>query len=309
MMEERAMSRCLICGLPLAEGEVTIHAQCARKIFRVGYIPDCKYTHQQLIDEALRQNPSEVGADVVSLRVAITAESESERAAFCFGENGLNYILSLSIIPDRDDIKVAATIRRMAAAARIGIAPWAITTTLDGVGILVQLDALFGRRRTLLAQRSIAEVAEVAEVTSVEQIAALVAKHTTASRLETINLFEIVYFCWLIGYSELRAADLKLVKSSDGFTSLAPLTALTSTALTAPTELDFAYLTLASKQSDISAEDLTKAMIACGITQKVIENIFTKYSALVDSWCDIIEESNLSDILSEQLKFMLFIKS
>ncbi len=352
------MSRCIVCGQPFSEAELTlcreaaakgatggategaaegsaaIHTHCARKVFRVPYLPECPYTLQQLIDEALRLDPSQAGSNVLSLKLAITDESEERRAAFCLGGSGADYTLSVVNSPDRDDLKVAVVVQRMAAAAHLNIAPWALVETLDGATALVQLQTQFGRRRVALPQKSIAEILREetensAQTTAtpqthasvqidpssqspnIEAVAALVASHTTAAKLEVINLYEALYFCWMIGCNSLTINNIYLVTKPDGFTTLAPLGSLTSTLLlscSSDDNGDTAPFTIASKQSDINADDFTKSMLSSGVSQKVAENMIAKFSALIDRWCDIIEEADLSEEMSERLKFALFIK-
>ncbi len=296
----------VVSGSGAIQGDVVVGA---RKIFNRSYVPSCPYTNEELIREAIRQNSGQQRTSSMSLDVDITPESEESRSVIDFNIEGANYTLSVANGEDQIEIKIESLIRKMAEVANINIAPWCMIETADGAAALITRRTQYGARRKPLKMIQIDEIGSATPLISAKSIAEAIATRSTAPKLDKINLFEILYFSWLVGDRSFDIDRLRMVLSVDRYWSLAPIMHFTSAELLSTLQGGEAHISINGKREDIAAEEFAEAMATCGIEAKIFENMRAKFSALIDTWCDMIEESDLPEELGERFKFMLFIKS
>lgn len=281
-----------------------------RKLFRLAYTPRCPYTHAELIEEACRINPRQSGEVQLYLPMDLKPESEDNLAELQISKDGGIYTLSVINSPDSTGVILEDLLMKMATTARLSTSPYMILNTQDGALATIVDHTIRGRRRVVLEMIPLANFLPATESTySCEQIAEVILKHSTTPKLDCINLFERLYFSWIVGDCQYNVEQLKFVKSLDNFLTLAPLTHLTSaTLLRSSKESHEVSISINGKHEELSSDDFVESMLNCGLDRKIVDNVIKKFSTLTDPWCDLIEESNLSEELSEEFKFMLFIK-
>ncbi len=217
---------------------------------------------------------------------------------------------------NRVSILVEDLAMRMAAAARIKVATHSLQCSEEGVLHHIVESRVLGRRKAILPTIEVSTLFETMELDSLcdtneiscERVARVVADHSTTPKLECINLFEQLYFAWLIGDVHFGLERLRMVKVPDGFTSLAPTTLFTSSKLLNMAGDEESTILINSKRTDICSDDFVESMQRCGLERKIADNMIAKFANMVDIWCDMIEVSEIEEELCEQFKFMLFLR-
>ncbi len=213
---------------------------------------------------------------------------------------------------DITSILVEDLVMRMAAEARINVAPHTLQTDEQGVMQHIVERNIYGRRRVLLPitelSTLVADESNGSEQISCETLAKAVAKSSTTPKLDVVNLFEQLYFAWLIGDTQFGVERVRMVRSQDGYSSLAPTTLFTSSRVLNTADEAEVVILINSKQREISSSDFVESMQRCGLQGKVAENMIAKFSTLIDLWCDMIEASDIDEEVSERFKFMLFLR-
>lgn len=125
-----------------------------------------------------------------------------------------------------------------------------------------------------------------------EQIAKAIRRYSANPGLDVVNFFELVLFCFLTGNSDMHLKNFSLVKTNDEY-NLSPAYDLVATQLALMEDNEEVALTLNGKKSKLTPADFKSVMKDAGMDDKVIANVFEKYSCLVTRWHTFIDESFL----------------
>jgi serine/threonine-protein kinase HipA len=138
---------------------------------------------------------------------------------------------------------------------------------------------------------------------SYEQIAKAILKFSTAPKLDLVNFWEIVIFCFLVGNADMHLKNFSLYENT--VFQLTPAYDLLSTTLVIPEDKEDLALTLNGKKSKLSRNDFETAALNSGLKQKVIENIFVKFQKAIPEWYSLIDNSFLSPELKDNYKSLI----
>ena len=86
---------------------------------------------------------------------------------------------------------------------------------------------------------------------------------------------------------------------------LTPAYDLLATLIVMPEDNEELALTLNGKKRKLQRKDFEKAMLASGLTVKVIENMARKFSKAIARWLDIIDASFLPGDMKRQYKRLI----
>ena len=86
---------------------------------------------------------------------------------------------------------------------------------------------------------------------------------------------------------------------------LTPAYDMLSTALVMPEDIEELALTLNGKKRKIKKADFVASMQASGLEDKVINNIFAKFTKVKDKWFAFIDLSFLPDEMKEAFKTII----
>jgi serine/threonine-protein kinase HipA len=132
-----------------------------------------------------------------------------------------------------------------------------------------------------------------------EQIAKALRKFSANPGLDVVNFFELVLFCFLTGNSDMHLKNFSLLKTQGAY-NLSPAYDLVATRLALEEDDDEELaLTLNGKKKKIRTADFTTAMKGAGMDDKVIENLFEKYTGLAPEWHAFINQSFLPEEVRE----------
>ena len=116
---------------------------------------------------------------------------------------------------------------------------------------------------------------------------------------------EQVVFSWITGNADMHLKNFSLYSKEQGKYLLTPAYDMLSTALVMPEDTEELALTLNGKKRKIKKVDFVTSMQASGLEEKVINNIFAKFTKAKDRWVEFIDLSFLPDEMKEVFKVII----
>lgn len=302
------MSRCLFCYQELTEGEKDFHPACAKRFFGKTEAPILPYS---------RDNINELAKEAVLNRIAVTGvqsklsmdvnkggKDEPDRMSIV----GLwgKYILKpkseeFPWLPEVEDLTM-----HLAEIAKIKVVPHTLIRFNDGemtyLTQRIDRDA-HGKKFPMEDLCQISErVTADKYKSSYEKIAKLIKQYSSAPMLDLVNFWEVVVFSWITGNSDMHLKNFSLISRTQGQYVLSPAYDLVNVHLVFPEDEEELALTLDGRKKRINKQNLMRAMASSGLSDKVMENIFKKFTSVAQRWYDFIEISFLPTELKEKYK-------
>lgn len=298
------MDKCLFCYKPLAGGEVDYHKTCARKIFESTTVPALPYT---------RANIKELAREIVSASTTVTGVQAKLSLDISRGHAGEpqrftivglwgRFILKpqtdrFANLPENEDLTM-----HMAEAAGIKTVPHSLIRFADGELCYLTRRVDRAKKDSKIAMEDMCQLSERLTEDkykgSYERIAKLIRQYSSAPLLDVVNFWEVVLFSWLTGNADMHLKNFSLFRPADNY-MLTPAYDLLSTALAMPEDDEELALTLNGKKKRIKREDFETAMRNSGMDEKVITNLFARFSKAIPQWHELIKESFLPTDLQE----------
>lgn len=305
------MSRCLFCygllsldELKTNAGSNGYHSKCSKKFFGKKDPPTLEYTQAEIYELAERVIKSQKTVTGVqpklSLNISSGGDENKERLTIIglWGE----YILKPQTetylnLPENEDLTM-----HLAELSRIHTVKHSLIRlkTNQLAYITKRIDRNGHAKRHMEDMCQITErLTEHKYKGSYEQIARAINKYSANPGLDVINFYEIVVFCFLTGNNDMHLKNFSLLKDpkSREYT-LSPAYDLLASELVVEGDDEELALTLNGKKKKISKNDFSTAMKTSGVDEKVIENIYKKFSMVIPKW----DESITNSFLPEELK-------
>ncbi len=305
-------NRCLYCYQELKDGQTDFHPACAKKIFGTTTIPELPYTQENisvLAEQVVRSQTTITG---VQPKLSLDIEpSEKKNAPKRFTIVGLwgRFILKPQTemypnLPELEDLTM-----HLAEIAKIKTVPHSLIRFADGELCYITRRIDRDEKGNKFPMEDMCQLAErLTEYKykgSYEQIAKLILKHSGIPKLDLVNYWEQVYFCWLTGNADMHLKNFSLYSTVKGQYSLTPAYDMLSTQLIIPEDSEELALTLNGKKKKLKRSDFEMAFSQSGLDKKVIENIFAKFEKIVPLWLDFIDKSFLSEKMKEEYKGLI----
>lgn len=295
------MNKCLYCYQELEQGLTDFHPACSRKIFGTTTPPELPYTRNQISDLAEQVIRSQTTLTGVQPKLSLDLESNGKNSPKRFTIVGLwgGYILKpqteqFSRLPELEDLTM-----HLAEIAKIKTVPHSLIRFADGELCYITKRIDRDKKGNKIPMEDMCQLSErLTEYkykVSYEQIAKLILKYSTAPKLDLVNFWEQVIFCWLTGNSDMHLKNFSIYSPIKGQYSLTPAYDMLSTALVIPEDKEELALTLNGKKSNIKRTDFEKAMLCSGVDEKVIQNIFMKFEKVFPLWDMFIRTSFLKE--------------
>lgn len=304
------MNRCLYCYQELAEGEIDFHPRCANKIFGSKMAPLLPYTKadiKQLAEQVVRSQTTLTGVQS-KLSLDISSSAGEPKRFTIVGLWG-RYILKpqteqFKHLPEVEDLTM-----HLAQLAKIKIVPHSLIRFSDGelsyITKRIDRDSKGGK----LAMEDMCQLSErLTEYKykgSYEKIAKLIAQYSSVPKLDVVNFWEQVLFSWITGNADMHLKNFSLYSLRKGYYSLTPGYDMVATALVMPEDMEELALTLNGKKRKIKRLDFKVAMSSSGLEEKIIDNLFSKFSKVVDKWFEFIDISFLPEDMKGQYKLII----
>mgnify|MGYP004447054727 CR=1 FL=1 len=305
------MNKCLACYQPLASGENGYHKACARRMFGTPDAPRLDFSPHDLGEmgkSVLRRSIALTGVQP-KLSVDIPRDGKTLPARFTVVGLWGRYILKpqseqFQALPELEDLTM-----HLAQAAKLKVVPHCLIPFDDGslCYITRRIDRLEpGEKLPMedlcpLAGRLI----EANYKGSHEQIARTIAQFSSAPKLDVVNFWEIVVFCWITGNADMHLKNFSLYAPQPHRYLLTPAYDLLSTALVMPEDNEELALTLCGKKRKIKRSDWIEAMTSTGLEEKVANNILGKFAKFYPRWVQLIESSFLPSAMQTQLQQLI----
>ena len=305
------MERCLYCYKELADGERDFHKSCSKKIFGTPQVPLLPYTRANIAElarEVIRSQTTLTGVQAkLSLDINKGGRNETDR----FTIVGLwgRYILKpqtdrFAHLPELEDLTM-----HLAGLAKMQVVPHSLIRFADGE--LCYITRRIDRTATgdKLPMEDMCQLTE--RLTehkykgSYEQIAKAIQRFSAVPKLDMVNYWEQVVFSWITGNADMHLKNFSLYSKEQGKYVLTPAYDMLSTALVMPEDTEELALTLNGKKRKIKKADFVTSMHASGLEEKVINNIFAKFTKVKDKWFAFIDLSFLPDEMKESFKVII----
>lgn len=284
-------------------GESLFHPNCCKKFFGTTALP---------VFEINKENLRSIATQNIGNRVALTGAQPKFSASLekVQNENRLTivglwgeYILK----PPHPDFEwmVETEDLTMHLASLFKIPVCGHTMIPDSRGQLVYLAKRFDRAgKEKIHVEDLCQLSEFLTENkykgSYEKAGKLVKNHCAAG-LDTINYFELVVFSFLTGNNDMHLKNFSLVHGDSG-PFLSPAYDLLSINLVFPQDKEEMALTLNGKKSRLKRSDFEVLGKALQIPEKVVSNVFRKFSSKNNLVFDWIDRSFLNDEHKENYK-------
>ena len=301
------MCKCLYCYRPLHEGQKDFHTSCAKKIFGSATAPSLPYSRADIDDlarEVIQSQTTVTGVQAkLSLDINKGGKNEPDRLTLV----GLwgRYILKPKSdiypwLPEDEDLTM-----HLATIARIDVVPHSLIRFDDGELAYITKRVDRGDDGMKYLMEDACQLSERLTSdkykSSYENVAKLIKHYSSTPQLDLVNYWEIVVFSWITGNSDMHLKNFSLLSKAKGDYRLAPAYDLLNVHLVFDDPEELA-LTLTGKKKKLKRENFVDAMLASGLDEKVIDNIFKKFIKAYPKWIDFIDISFLPDQLKDQYK-------
>ncbi|WP_304649046.1 HipA domain-containing protein, partial [uncultured Duncaniella sp.] len=142
-------------------------------------------------------------------------------------------------------------------------------------------------------------------MSSYERVGKTIASFSTTPKMDVVNFFELVLFCWLTGNNDMHLKNFSLYEPHDSEIRLTPAYDLLNAAIINPKDDEELALTLNGRKKHINRNDFIKAAGTLGIDSNVVERLFAKYQRLKPKFETIIDVSFLGQELKDSYKTLL----
>ncbi|MBP6936528.1 HipA domain-containing protein [Bacteroides sp.] len=305
------MERCLYCYKELEEGQKDFHPRCAKKIFGSAIAPVLPYTRGQIAELATEVIRSQTTLTGVQPKLSLDINKQRGEDAQRFTIVGLwgRYILKPQTDAFRSLPEVEDLTMHLAEAVKIQVVPHSLIRFADGELCYITKRIDRGAKGEKYPMEDMCQLSErLTEYKykgSYEQIAKLIAKYSSTPKLDVVNFWEQVVFSWTTGNADMHLKNFSLYQPQKEVVTLTPGYDMLSTALVMPEDKEELGLTLNGKKRKIKLSDFQIAMRNTGLEDKIIQNIFVKFTKALDSWLQWVDISFLSQDMKERYKELL----
>ena len=305
------MAKCLYCYKELNEGEKEFHKACSKKRFGTPSVPELPYTRENLTDLAKQVIRSQTTLTGVQAKLSLDINKGDKNEAERFTIVGLwgRYILKpqterFAHLPELEDLTM-----HLAELAKVQTVPHSLIRFADGE--LCYMTRRIDRtdKGNKLPMEDMCQLTE--RLTehkykgSYEQIAKAIQRFSAVPKLDMVNYWEQVVFSWITGNADMHLKNFSLYSKEQGKYVLTPAYDMLSTALVMPEDTEELALTLNGKKRKIKKVDFIVSMQASGLEDKVINNIFAKFTKAKEKWFEFIDLSFLPDEMKEGFKAII----
>lgn len=302
------MCKCLYCYKPLADGEKDFHPACARKFFGEPQAPVLDYTTEQLDELAAKAIQDQTSLTGVQPKLSLHLQKHQGCSRLTIVGLWGGYICKPQTsqypqMPEVEDLTM-----HLAEAAKIEVVPHTLMRMAD--------DSLcyLTRRIDRVGEEKIAmeDMCQLTErmtenkyMSSCERVGKTIASFSTTPKMDVVNFFELVLFCWLTGNNDMHLKNFSLYEPHDSEIRLTPAYDLLNAAIINPKDDEELALTLNGRKKHINRSDFIKAAGTLGIDSNVVERLFAKYQRLKPKFETIIDVSFLGQELKDSYKTLL----
>ena len=297
------MCNCLYCYRPLLKGEKDMHMACVRKFFGTTTLPVLDYTTEQLDKLALQIIQEQTSLTGVQPKLSLHLNGhEGNKRLTIVGLWG-GYICKpqtrqYEMLPEVEDVTM-----HLAEIAHIAVVPHALMRMADST--LCYLTRRIDRTSTgeKIAMEDMCQLTERQTEhkykSSYERIGKVILKYSSLPKMDVVNFFELVLFCWVTGNNDMHLKNFSLYEIEDKI-RMTPAYDLLNVSIINPHDDEELALTLNGRKKKLQKVDFIKSAATLGIDSIIVERLIKKYIRLLPKLEDVIQNSFLSAELKEK---------
>lgn len=299
--------KCLYCYEELQLNETDFHAACSKKIFGTTVAPKLEYTFEQMSELAKRIVESSVAVTGVQPKLSLSyindVLNDSSKGRLTILVNlGGNYILKPANINYAEMPENEHLTMRLAEMFGIEVVSSTLIRLMSGelCYLTKRIDRNKNEKNHMLDMFQILEAFDKYRG-SMERISKAVRALAANTLLDTLKLFEITLFSYLVGNNDMHLKNFSMILINKQWV-LSPAYDLLNVHLHIPEDKEEIALTIKGKKNKLTKEDFVDLGISFGLTEKQIENTFKKFNKKSKNVAQLIQQSFLSK--SNQMKYI-----
>lgn len=133
---------------------------------------------------------------------------------------------------------------------------------------------------------------------SYEQIAKIIATYSNAPKLDMVNFFQIILFCFITGNNDMHLKNFSLYAPKNVY-RLTPAYDMLNVAIANPKDKEEMALTLNGKKAKLSLKDFVIAADKMGIDELTVRRMIAAFDKVMPKWKALINSSFLIDEMKE----------
>ena len=289
---------CLCCGKEISSGDAW-HKSCIKHFFGTNSLPAISIKKEDLKQLAITQlqNKSTIAGvqEKLSLHLDLNSRKRPRLTIIGFPTG---YILKPQSSTYKQLPEFEQTAMLIADACAINTVPHALIEINDKkelAYITKRIDRANDKKIHMedFAQASLT-LTENKYRSSYEECALLIDKHSYNPSLDKTLLFKCLYFCFVIGNSDVHLKNFSFIMSEDGNLSLSSFYDLLPTKVILPSDQDELGMRFNGKKHNLTKEDFMDYAKTCDINKKAAENIMKFINDKENIMIEIINNSLLN---------------
>lgn len=288
---------CLCCGKEIEEG--LWHKRCIKSFFGTSSLPEININDEELKSLAITQLSNKTTVAGVQKKLSLHLDLNSKRRprltiiGFPTG-----YILKPQSSTYKQLPEFEHTAMLLAESCGISVVPHALIG-INNKKELAYITKRIDRNGELkihmedFAQAS-GTTTENKYRSSYEECMNLIDKYSDNPYLDKVNLFRCLYFCYVIGNSDVHLKNFSFIMNDDGKLSLSRFYDLLPTKVILPSDQDELGMRFNGKKNNLNRKDFDEFVKRVGIDEKAKENIINLVNKKADEMITIISISLLN---------------
>ncbi len=286
-----------------------MHRACVKKFFCTTELPSFDYTIQQLdrLAEQIIKGQTSLTGVQPKLSLHLNDHAGSKRLTIVGLWGG--YICKpqttqYEMMPEVEDLTM-----HLAEVAHITVVPHTLMRMADGS--LCYLTRRIDRTPNgeKIAMEDMCQLTERQTEykynSSYERVGKAIMRYSSMPKMDVINYFEVVLFCWLTGNNDMHLKNFSLYATKNGI-RLTPAYDLLNAAIINPRDDEELALTMNGRKKKLQRDDFIKAAETLNISPIVVSRFIDKYVRLLPKFEEVIKNSFVSTEL--QVKYIDLLK-
>ncbi len=296
------MTRCLCCQRLTAD-ETRYHPRCLKTLFGTNRIPGIPFAKSDLAAEVSRIQ-GRMSLSGVQIKASVLLEPKAKQLEIVAKDG--THILKPE--PDvYEELPLAENLcMNIAGELGMSIPPHGLFPMVDGklCYIVKRFDRLADG--TKLPMETMYQILESEDKYkgSLESVGKAIRQHATNVGLASIDFFERVLLCYLIGNGDMHLKNWALLQGEDAEWDLSPCYDLVSSRLYLPGEDDSA-LTLRGKKNRFTRDDFMALSENLQIDSRAAENSIDKLRRAKNRILGLLQESELNSEMQVKMEGLI----
>ena len=296
------MAKCWFCYNE-TENEKEYHERCSKKFFGTNEVPQLELDEKVLHELAEKSVNQKIAVTGVQPKLSLTLEKQKGKPRLTIVGLWGEYILkpqhpNFPFMPQTEDLTM-----HLASLFKIEVCEHALIRSTAGelVYVAKRFDRVNGKKTHVEDFCQLSELlTENKYKSSYEKAGKVVLKYCTNEKLDAVNYFELLVFCFLTGNNDMHLKNFSLLHKDHGSVALSPAYDLLNVSLLNPADNEELALTLNAKKRKIKKADFESLGNMLGLNTKVQDNVFKKFVSNNTKIQDFISKSFLTEEYKEK---------